>query len=181
MHKGLILLVKAEDKSEAIEKVNDFMEPYGDGDVWDWFSIGGRWNNTLAPKELKEKWDEEAKKILPKNEHGWLYQNDIDKNQDALQKAWEDLGLKGKNQYCNHYNLGSDGNYYDCVPLPECIDTVKEWVKDLGKEADELFEKLTEERQKKKMETRELCQLTMQDYIKMQRIKTFALSQMYST
>lgn len=150
MHKGCIILVKAEDKSEAIEKVNDFMEPYGDGDVWDWFSIGGRWSNTLAPKKLREEWDEIAKNILPKNEHGWLSQDDVDKNQAALQKAWNDLGLKGENPYFNHYKLGSEGSAYDCVPLTECVDTVKEWVKDLGKEADELFEKLTEERQKEK-------------------------------
>lgn len=52
MHKGVILLVKAESKENALEQVKDFMEPYGEGFVWDWYQIGGRWNNELAPKDL---------------------------------------------------------------------------------------------------------------------------------
>ena len=52
MHKGVIILVEAEDRQDAMNKVEDFLEPYGDGDVWDWYSIGNRWHNTLAPAEL---------------------------------------------------------------------------------------------------------------------------------
>ena len=37
MHKGVILLVKAQDKEEAKQEVSNFMEQYGDGDVWDWY------------------------------------------------------------------------------------------------------------------------------------------------
>ena len=34
MHKGVILLVKTLDKEEALNEVESFLEPYGEGDVW---------------------------------------------------------------------------------------------------------------------------------------------------
>lgn len=151
MHKGVILLVKASDRDEAIEKVNDFMEPYGNGDVWDWFEIGGRWNNTLAPKELVDQFNIKVDNhILKKEEHGFISQKQVEEKKAELQAAWEELGLKGLNPHTDHYKLPSDGNEYDAVPLSECIDTVKDWIQDLGKVADEYFEKLVEERQKEK-------------------------------
>lgn len=55
MHKGVILLVEAEDSSGAIDKVNEFMERYGEGDVWDWFVIGGRWSGLLNNKRASFK------------------------------------------------------------------------------------------------------------------------------
>ena len=57
MHKGVILLIAVESKDDALEEVEGFLERYGDGNVWDWYQIGGRWNNTFAPKELKDKFD----------------------------------------------------------------------------------------------------------------------------
>ena len=54
MHKGVILLVKpdgdteAEKRADAIELAETFLEPYGDGDVWDWLEIGGRWTGELT-------------------------------------------------------------------------------------------------------------------------------------
>lgn len=47
MHKGVILLTKAKNREEAKAKAEEFLEPYGDGDVWDWYVIGGRWSGTL--------------------------------------------------------------------------------------------------------------------------------------
>ena len=35
MHKATILLVKADSADSAREDVNSFMEPYGNGVVWD--------------------------------------------------------------------------------------------------------------------------------------------------
>lgn len=151
MHKGVILLVKATDKDEAIEKVNDFMEPYGNGDVWDWFQIGGRWNNTLAPKELVDQFNIKVDNhILKKEEHGFISSKQVEEKKKELQDAWEELGLKGSNPYCDHYKLPTDGNEYDAVPLSDCIVTVKEWLQDLDKMADGYFEKLVEEREKEK-------------------------------
>jgi len=49
MHKAVILLTKANDsKIEALENVRKFLRGY-ENDVWDWYAIGGRWNNHLAP------------------------------------------------------------------------------------------------------------------------------------
>ena len=48
MHKGVICLTKATDKKEATSNVNNFLESYGDGKVWDWYEIGGRWSGTLG-------------------------------------------------------------------------------------------------------------------------------------
>jgi len=148
MHKGVILLVKANDKEDAISKVNDFMEPYGEGDVWDWYKIGGRWNNNLAPKDRLDQWNKKAQDLLKTEEKGWISQKDVDDNQQTLQDMWEELGLKGKNPYCNHYKLSSEGNEYDVIPLSECVETVKEWLRDIEKEEKELFEKMVEERKK---------------------------------
>ncbi len=41
MHKGVILLIKASQRDEAKDKVQEFMVQYGDGDIWDWYVIGG--------------------------------------------------------------------------------------------------------------------------------------------
>jgi hypothetical protein len=49
MHKGVILLVKAEDADEAESLVQEFLEPYGNSHVWDWYVIGGRWDKRLNP------------------------------------------------------------------------------------------------------------------------------------
>lgn len=142
MHKGVILLTKASDREEALNKVVEFLEPYGDGDVWDWYQIGGRWQNTLAPAELKKQWYEKIKTYLKMDEWGVSTQ-EIKKHATKLQKDWEELGLHGTNPYADHYSLGGDGNYYDAVPLVYCIDTVKEWVKDVDSEKAEIWEKMT--------------------------------------
>ena len=80
MHKGVILLVKADNKEDAIDKVTEFLEPYGDGDVWDWYSIGNRWHNLLAPKQKADefnKWvHEEYKDVF--NEGGMYSVKDLE-------------------------------------------------------------------------------------------------------
>jgi hypothetical protein len=126
------------------------MEPYGEGAVWDWYSIGGRWNNTLAPKELLDQFEIKVdNEILIKKEGSSLIsQQQVDDNQKLLQKTWEEVGLMGLNYYCNHYNLPDEVNTYDVVKLEDCLTTVKEWVKNLKEEAEEMFKKLVEARKK---------------------------------
>jgi hypothetical protein len=149
MHKGIIILTKATSKDEAIDNVNEFMQPYGNGDVWDWWKIGGRWQNTLAPKEKLEKWHLEAKKLLKVKDNDFgISQKAIDKNTAALQAIWDGLELKGKHPYSDHYSLGDEGNAYDVVPLSDCIDTVRVWVRDMDKERSELWSKLLLEKSK---------------------------------
>lgn len=47
MHKGVILLVAADDRNQAEEKANEFLQGYEE-QVWDWYVIGGRWTGTLT-------------------------------------------------------------------------------------------------------------------------------------
>jgi hypothetical protein len=152
MHKGVILLVAAKSKDNALEEVKKFLEQYGDGDVWDWYQIGGRWNDILAPKELKDKFYQKVdSEILIKQEgNPWISQQQVDDNQELLQSTWEELGLLGNNPYCNHYHLPDEGNAYDIMKLTSCIETVKEWIKDTNKEAEELFEKIVKSREEAK-------------------------------
>ena len=149
MHKGVILLVKASDKEEALSEVESFLEPYGEGDVWDWYQIGGRWNNTLAPKDKLDLFREKCKSILTREEYG-VSQNEIDSKQELLQKAWEECGLEGSNEYCDHYDLPEAGNMYDIVPLRNCIETVKEWCKNLEEEQEQLWNKLLKAKEEAK-------------------------------
>ena len=72
MHKGIILLVKTKNKEDVLSLVEQFLEPYGNGDVWDWYQIGGRWNNTLAPKDKLDNFRKKCDEILVKTEHGWI-------------------------------------------------------------------------------------------------------------
>ena len=149
MHKGVILLVKSTDREEILSEVEKFMEPYGDGNVWDWYRIGGRWNNTLAPKDKLEKFQKKCDEILVKDEeHGFLSQKEVDNKQDLLQKAWEEVGLEGENSYCNHYNLPHEGNIYDIVKLTDCIETVKSWCRDLEREKVDIWEKMVDAKEK---------------------------------
>ena len=125
MHKGIMVITKADSKEEALSNVRELLEEYRNT-VWDWHQIGGRWTNTLSP--MYDKFMEEAKKLFGKKEKESIYQSDIDANQAELQKIWA-TGLKcnGKNPYCNHYKLGEDGGYYDVLELPLCLEKVKEW------------------------------------------------------
>lgn len=147
MHKGVILLTKADSKEDAISNVNSFLEQYGDGRVWDWYQIGGRWSNTLAPKKLLKKWQKKADSVLVR-ENGMLYTSEIKNKADILQSMWEELGLEGKNPHFDHYSLGTEGGGYDAVSLGSCIDTVKEWIIDLGEKAEEYYKLMTKEKRK---------------------------------
>lgn len=141
MHTRIAMLVKAENKEEAKEYIDSFLEEYRD-DVFDWYQIGGRWTNALAPSGLLEKFYKEVEKNLTKSFSGGYYSNEIKEKQILLQGIWEDLGLKGKNCYTDHYELPEDGGYYDILKLSECVDILKTWVIDLDKEKNEIWDKL---------------------------------------
>lgn len=145
MHKGIILLVKPEDednnKFSALNKAREFMDDH-EGTVWDWWAVGGRWTQVLCPKTREfSQWANEF--LLSKEpkvdgqDAEWISQQNVDDNQHILQKKWEDMGLIGKNSYCNHYKIGQDGGAYDAMPLSECLEVVNAWKQDyiaLGKE-----------------------------------------------
>lgn len=140
MHKGIILLTKAENREEAISEIRSFLEPYGNDVVFDYYKIGGRFHNTLAPKNLewgtwadnflweqeKIKVEKAGKAILRSTQ---ISQNTVNENQEVLQKKWEELGMKGQNPATNH-EISLNGDYYDVVPLSECLKTVNGWQQD---------------------------------------------------
>ena len=53
MHKGIVILTKAESAQEAQSNVENFLEHYADH-VYDWFEIGGRWAGLLNDEQDKE-------------------------------------------------------------------------------------------------------------------------------
>ena len=60
MHFPHLIAVEADDASEAVEMAENAIEGYGNGNVWDWYEVGGRWNgelegnNTLCYSENSE-------------------------------------------------------------------------------------------------------------------------------
>lgn len=143
MHKGVILLTKAENRKEAYSKVEDFLEEY-EGNVWDCYALGNRWNNTLAPKEKLDQFTEWVQTECKEAFHGLghnVSKMEEPENRKKVQDKWESMGLIGKNPYYSGHGLeiDSDANTedYNIVPLGQCIDTVKKWCRDVEKEAEE--------------------------------------------
>ncbi len=154
MHKGVILLTKAENRAEAIMTVNEFMERYQDR-VWDWFVIGNRWHNTLAPSDKVTEFNNVVTALYPQLKGSYsIDQIENDVVRPIIQAEWEKLGLKGVNPYYSSYghSVKDSENDYNVVPLSECIDIVTKWIKDLKKEAQTLFNKLRKERLKENKE-----------------------------
>lgn len=151
MHKGIILLVKATDREDAIEQVKEFMEPYGDGKVWDWFVIGGRWSNILIPEDKATAYKEYADRILLHLDgHPELISTEeVKTKHPLLQAKWNELGLKGNCSHTDNYSLSDEGDAYDVTPLSECLPKVKDWVKDISTEMEEAYQSLVEAHDKK--------------------------------
>jgi|SRR6185312_508177 len=151
MHKGVILLVKATNREDAIGKVNTFMEPYGNGDVWDWFAIGNRWHNALAPTDKVKSFEEKAFKLYPQLKGAYAV-NDVENSKDRpiIQQLWKDAGLKGVNPYFSSYGFDVEDSEedYNVVPLAECMDTVKTWCLNRAKKAQEYWDKMLESKEK---------------------------------
>jgi hypothetical protein len=145
MHKGVILLVKTSQRDEAYDKIQEFLVQHGDGDVWDWYVIGGRWSGTLNPKtkEFFEKVDAHFKATYPENNHNFVSTKMVEEQSKALEMIWNELEGVGIQPYArSSYNdLGSDD---DVVPLSECTEVVTEWEKDLNVEAEKWWAKMVE-------------------------------------
>jgi hypothetical protein len=48
MHVLHLIAVEADSEEEAVEMAEAAIEPYGDGQVWDWYSVGGRWKGLFG-------------------------------------------------------------------------------------------------------------------------------------
>lgn len=151
MHKGVICLTKATDKDEAISNVESFLEQYGDGDVWDWYVIGGRWSGLLNPKHnlFQEKAEKHFKAAYPEKEHPFLTQNMVEEQSAALDTIWAEIGGTGKHPYQrdSYANGGADD---DSVPMSTCLEIINEWKTDMRAEAEKHFEKMLEARENEK-------------------------------
>lgn len=155
MHTAKILLVKATDREDAWARCEEFLEPYGDGNVWDWYSLGNRWNNALAPQEKMEEFDKWVKTQYASvfKELGYAV-NDLENSIDRpiIQAKWEEMGLKGKNPYYSGYGFDLDNSAeqddYNIVPLTDCLETVKKWRIDLKAKQEELWRDMIESRKK---------------------------------
>jgi hypothetical protein len=152
MHKGIILLVKATDREDATEQVREFMEPYGNGKVWDWYVIGGRWSNILIPTDKAKSYAEYAHSVLvPLPQHpDFIAEDEVKAKLPLLQAKWKELGLAGNCSHTDNYSLSNDGDAYDVVPIADCIEKVKSWVKDVPVEMEKTWEKLVEAKAKGK-------------------------------
>ena len=62
--------------------------------------------------------------------------------------------MKGLHPWCDHYSLPENGNEYDCVPLSDCLDEVKTWVRDMEKEKEEAWNKMVEAHEQEKEDNR---------------------------
>jgi hypothetical protein len=128
MHKAVICLTRASSEQEAHDNVVNFLEDYGDGDVWDWYVIGGRWSGTLNPlnKEFMEKAEVHFKAAYPENENPFLTQNMVKEQDAALQEIWDTLGGEGNHPYGRDQYKDVTAND-DILPLSTCQEVVKEW------------------------------------------------------
>lgn len=125
MHKPVILLTKAYSKEQALARTYNFMKDY-ENKVFDWYVIGGRWHNTLAPRLIE--WNDFVKKYIY-TEKGKKDQKFVSSNviKAKLQQSWRDLGMLGKNPHSLHFDLPPSGNYYDVMPLKDCLQKVSSW------------------------------------------------------
>ncbi len=142
MHKGIILLVKKE-KNGSVEdiqhKVDSFLEPYGDGQIWDYYTIGGRWAGIL---------DKYCPEKDPANiEECWLCKGTGKRNDTLGKKARKENpkytcnGCNGKGKKVKFIFEKHDD---DILPLSKCIDVVKEWQQDPKEEADKIAQQYKE-------------------------------------
>lgn len=140
MHKGIILLTKAEDQDDARINAESFLEQYQD-QVWDWYSLGGRWCSTLNPKTSQFYKLVKEKKIF--KDEKFISTKDTKDNQAILQEIWE---KECKQTSTNPYNRSSYSpeEYVDdfIMPATKCKKVIKKWIIDLNKQAEEYWKEM---------------------------------------
>lgn len=135
MHKRIVLLIQASNNEEAEDKAKDFLEPYGNGQVWDWYVIGGRWSGVLS----EAKFDRDKLKDLNKrfgDEHGWYTSAGKSEQvqQIAYAKMFEECFPDWRSKVpapLNWRDEYREGGYSDDImKLSECIEVVREFKQD---------------------------------------------------
>lgn len=155
MHKLCICLTKAQDRDDAISNVESFLEDYGDGNVWDWYVIGGRWSGTLneKSKEFFEKAEEFFNNKYPETKD-FISTQMVEDSKTELEKIWVEIGGIGSNPY-NRDQYKNDGALDDAMPLKDCVAIVDKYFNDYGnfeEKAEEYWAKMLAEREKEKAE-----------------------------
>lgn len=89
MHANHLILVKADDWESAISEAEDFLKDYGNGNVWDWYEIGGRW----SWKENDDQYHSDRKSNVL----------EISKNKAKAKKLIKEM-LKYQEDYVKRYN-----------------------------------------------------------------------------
>ena len=52
MHFVNIIFVVADDENSAVALAEDSIKDYGEGRVWDWYEVGGRWHGSLKGNDI---------------------------------------------------------------------------------------------------------------------------------
>jgi hypothetical protein len=52
MHIMHLIAVEADDEEDAVSAAEEAILPYGEGDVWDWYEVGGRWEGYFDGKNV---------------------------------------------------------------------------------------------------------------------------------
>lgn len=137
MHKGVILIVKAENRIEANEAAESFLEQYGEGDVWDWQVIGGRWTGLLDGYDPQKD---------PKNYATCKYCGGTGDRKDLAPPSWkkECGGCNACHGTGKALNFSYAPHKNDIMPLAKCIEAVKEYAEGVDKEEQEYSERIKE-------------------------------------
>jgi hypothetical protein len=78
MHYYHIISVQAETKEEAESATALALDPYGDGQVWDWYEIGGRWDGVLGATGATEETTVEGTNALSYADNPELFVKTLD-------------------------------------------------------------------------------------------------------
>jgi len=147
MHTLAILLTKATTKDEAKTNINSFMEEYGDGQVWDWFVIGGRWSGQLNKNNQKFKDTVRERNVFEDN--NMISVKDVEDNQEVLQGIWEELGEFSKHPY-NRDSYDNRGNDEDIMHATKCEEIIKRHTRDIEKSIESKWQEILSARRRAK-------------------------------
>jgi hypothetical protein len=105
MHAHHIILAKAESKEDAIVNVKEWLEHYGDGKVWDYYSFGGRWSWANGEDELSNVMNISSNKVMAKK----LIKGMLESQEQRIESAKESLMHFMKGAKINSFNMLNRG------------------------------------------------------------------------
>jgi len=146
------MLTKAKSRDDAKDNVESFLEPYGEGNVWDWYVIGGRWSGTL--NEKNREFEKKVKELCPPEQKFGYSVREMKEKRESFNELWKKIGGKGLNPYSRDSYM-SDGYEDDIMLASKCKSVLKEWEQDMKEIAEKHWKNTLKERRKEKADTRE--------------------------